>query len=123
MAAQRGERPATAYVRGADGEDRDRTQTVDERHIVTDGRVGSRGCTDVLRVALDSPSLAELLADKLTFFVPLPLFDAIIGLLGSAAKRLFFASVVLVQVGIDWLAERVVPTRHVFRVEAHEHSR
>jgi DMSO/TMAO reductase YedYZ molybdopterin-dependent catalytic subunit len=49
----------------------------------------------VLRVTLDSPSLAELLADKLTFFVPLPLFDAIIGLLGSAAKRLFFASVVI----------------------------
>jgi DMSO/TMAO reductase YedYZ molybdopterin-dependent catalytic subunit len=48
-----------------------------------------------LRVVLDGPSLAELLADKLTFFVPLPLFDAIIGLLGSAAKRLFFASVVI----------------------------
>src|SRR4051812_24084769 len=47
------------------------------------------------RVGVDSPPLAGLLADKLTFFVPLPLFDAIIGLLGSAAKRLFFASVVI----------------------------
>jgi DMSO/TMAO reductase YedYZ molybdopterin-dependent catalytic subunit len=49
----------------------------------------------VLRVALDSPSLAELLADKLTFFIPLPLFDAIISLLGPTAKRLFFASILV----------------------------
>src|SRR5918912_1579856 len=48
-----------------------------------------------LRVALDSPSLAELLADRLTFFIPLPLFDAIIRLLGPTAKRLFFASILV----------------------------
>ena len=58
----------------------------------------------VLRVALDSPSLAELLADKFTFFIPLPLFDAIISLLGPTAKRLFFASIlvglILVAIGL-----------------------
>ncbi len=48
-----------------------------------------------LRVAFNSPSLAELLADKMTFLIPLPLFDAIIGLLGALAKRLFFGGIVV----------------------------
>jgi DMSO/TMAO reductase YedYZ molybdopterin-dependent catalytic subunit len=48
-----------------------------------------------LRLVVDSPSLAELIADRLTFLFPLPLFDALISLLGPAAKRLFFASVVV----------------------------
>ncbi|HEY7060910.1 MAG TPA: molybdopterin-dependent oxidoreductase [Chloroflexota bacterium] len=48
-----------------------------------------------LRAALDSPSFAELLADRLTFLIPLPLFDALIGLLGAAAKRVFFVSVLV----------------------------
>jgi DMSO/TMAO reductase YedYZ molybdopterin-dependent catalytic subunit len=49
----------------------------------------------VLRLALDSPSLAELVADRLTLLVPLPLFQAMLALLGSAAKRLFFGGVLL----------------------------
>jgi DMSO/TMAO reductase YedYZ molybdopterin-dependent catalytic subunit len=48
-----------------------------------------------LRLALDSPSLAELVADRVTYFVPLPLFQAVLEALGPAAKRLFFAAVVL----------------------------
>lgn len=48
-----------------------------------------------LRLVLDTPSLAELIADRITFFVPLPLFQAVLELLGAAAKRLFFGSVVL----------------------------
>ena len=49
----------------------------------------------ILRVALDSPSLAELIADRTTLIVPLPLFQAVLELLGSAAKRLFFGGVLL----------------------------
>ena len=49
----------------------------------------------VLRLALDSPSLAELLADRITYFVPLPLFQAVLEVLGPAAKRLYFGAVLV----------------------------
>lgn len=48
-----------------------------------------------LRLALDSPSLAELLADRVTLLVPLPLFTAVLELLGAAAKRVLFGTIVL----------------------------
>jgi DMSO/TMAO reductase YedYZ molybdopterin-dependent catalytic subunit len=64
-----------------------------------------------LRLALNSPSPAELLADRLTFLVPLPLFDALIALLGSAAKRLFFVSVLVGMVGTGALAGAMAARR------------
>ncbi|HLH24186.1 MAG TPA: molybdopterin-dependent oxidoreductase [Chloroflexota bacterium] len=67
----------------------------------------------LLWLALDSPSLAELLADRLTFVVPLPLFDALLALLGSVAKRLLFASVVGGLVGLGGLAGAMAARRHL----------
>src|SRR5438270_8937 len=67
----------------------------------------------VLRLVLDSPSPAELLADRLTFLIPLPLFDAIIGLLGPVAKRLFFASVLVGMIGVGGLLGAMAARRHL----------
>src|SRR3954465_16047699 len=67
----------------------------------------------VLRALLDAPSLAELLADRRTFLVPLPLFEALIGLLGAAAKRLFFASVLIGLVACGGLAGAMAARRRL----------
>ena len=67
----------------------------------------------LLRLVVDSPSLAELLADRLTFLVPLPLFDALIALLGPLAKRLFFASVVVGMVLAGGLAGAMAGRRRL----------
>jgi DMSO/TMAO reductase YedYZ molybdopterin-dependent catalytic subunit len=67
----------------------------------------------VVRLALDSPSLAELAADRLTFLVPLPLFDAMISLLGSAAKGLFFASVLVAMALMGGLAGAMAARRRL----------
>jgi hypothetical protein len=53
-----------------------------------------------LRSTIDTPSVAELLADRITFLVPLPLFTAVVELLGGAAKGAFFGLVLLGVVGV-----------------------
>lgn len=64
-----------------------------------------------LRALLDGPSPAELLADRLTFLLPLPLFDALLALLGAAAKRLFFGAVLVGLVGLGGLAGAMAARR------------
>jgi DMSO/TMAO reductase YedYZ molybdopterin-dependent catalytic subunit len=67
----------------------------------------------VLRLALNSPSLAELLADRITFFVPLPLFEMTLQLLGAAAKRLFFGAVVVGMILMGGLLGALAGRRHL----------